>query len=128
MSEFHSEYRLIAYLGRQITTVQHDFYKKMVRRKTYAVYIMTNKNNTVLYIGVTNNVERRVMEHKNCLLPSSFTSRYKITKLLWYETTYNIEEAIKREKQLKAWRRSWKKDLINESFLNGWICLGIGFD
>lgn len=68
-------------------------------------------NKPVLYIGVTNNLKRRVYEHKNNLIPG-FTKKYQLHKLLYYETFDSIEEAIKREKQLKNWHRAWKLKLI----------------
>ena len=74
------------------------------------VCIMGN-NKPVLYIGVTNNLKRRVYEHKNNLIPG-FTKKYQLHKLLYYETFDSIEEAIKREKQLKNWHRAWKLKLI----------------
>ena len=83
----------------------------------YFVYIATNHSGT-LYIGVTNNLERRMFEHKNRLV-SGFTSRYKINRLVYYETTDNIRSAIEREKQLKGWSRAKKVNLI-ESDNRGW--------
>ena len=85
--------------------------------KQYFVYIMTNNSKT-LYIGVTNDLQRRIYEHKNKLL-EGFTKRYNITKLVYYETTNSIESAIKREKQLKNWKRAWKIELI-ESMNKNW--------
>ena len=75
------------------------------------VYIMSNKNRTTNYIGVTNNIERRVMEHK-CGLGSKFTSKYNLHDLMYNEHFNGIEIAIKREKQLKTWHKKWKWDLI----------------
>ena len=80
----------------------------------YYVYIMTNKMNTVLYTGVTNDLMRRVYEHKNKLDIKSFTARYNVNKLVYYETTNSIQSAIEREKQIKAGSRKKKEDLINE--------------
>jgi putative endonuclease len=79
-------------------------------RKEYYVYIMTNKSRT-LYTGVTNNLERRVYEHKNKLIPG-FTSKYNITKLVYYESGDDISVAIAREKQIKGWLRVKKIALI----------------
>jgi putative endonuclease len=76
-------------------------------------YIMTNKHHTVLYTGVTSNLSRRVHEHKTKLHPKSFTARYNVNKLVWYEGFHRIEEAITREKQIKAGSRQKKLDLIN---------------
>jgi putative endonuclease len=78
-----------------------------------AVYIMTNFSNTVLYTGVTNDLTRRVFEHKSGLDPKSFTSKYKITKLVYFESFHSIEEAIAREKQIKGGSRKKKENLIN---------------
>jgi putative endonuclease len=77
----------------------------------YFVYIMTNKYNTVLYTGVTNDLKRRVWEHKEGL--STFTSRYRVTKLVYYEEFENIHLAIAREKQIKGGSRQKKIDLVN---------------
>ncbi|OGK49417.1 hypothetical protein A3A56_03440 [Candidatus Roizmanbacteria bacterium RIFCSPLOWO2_01_FULL_40_32] len=79
--------------------------------KNYYLYIMTNKTNTTFYIGVTNNIQRRVYEHKNELV-QGFTSKYKLKKLVYHEVYNRIEEAIAREKQLKNWHREWKMNLI----------------
>ncbi len=79
--------------------------------KTYYVYIVTNITNSVLYIGVTNNLQRRIEEHKNGLV-EGFSKRYKTNKLVYCETTNDINIAIKREKQLKNWHREWKMNLI----------------
>ena len=72
---------------------------------------MTNHTNDVLYIGVTNNLSRRLYEHKNHLL-QGFTANYNATKLVYVETCNSIVDAIRREKQLKAWRRAWKRELV----------------
>ena len=66
----------------------------------YYVYIMTNKSKTVLYTGVTNDLLRRVYEHKNCLIKDSFTSKYKINQLVYYEYTADVYSAIEREKKI----------------------------
>ncbi len=80
--------------------------------KNYCVYILTNKNNTVLYVGVTNNLMRRIWEHKSKLI-EGFTKKYNVDKLIYFESFDSPEEAIKREKQLKAGSRKKKIDLIN---------------
>ncbi|MFA3782025.1 GIY-YIG nuclease family protein [Melioribacteraceae bacterium 4301-Me] len=80
--------------------------------KKYFVYIMTNKNNTVLYTGVTNNLVRRVYEHKEKLI-EGFTKKYNCTKLVWYEIYTDAYSAISREKQIKAGSRKKKLELIN---------------
>lgn len=81
--------------------------------KTYYVYIMANKSKT-LYTGVTNNLERRMQEHKEKLIPG-FTKKYNITKLVHYEETHEIHTAIAREKQIKGWLRSKKTALIESN-------------
>lgn len=83
-----------------------------MREHYYYVYIMTNKNNTVLYTGVTNNLQRRVWEHKNKVNPRSFTVRYNICKLVYYECFEDVNAAIAREKQIKAGSRARKIALI----------------
>ncbi|MCJ7704619.1 MAG: GIY-YIG nuclease family protein [Desulfobacterales bacterium] len=96
----------------------------MGKRSTqYYVYILTNKNNKVLYIGVTNDLERRIFEHKNKLV-EGFTKKYNLNKLIYYEMTEDINSAIEREKQLKNWHRDWKINLIN-SFNPTWKDLSL---
>ena len=72
----------------------------------YYVYTLTNRTRT-LYLGVTNDLERRVYQHRNKLVPG-FTSKYNVTRLAYYEQTSDVESAIAREKQIKSWRRSKK--------------------
>ena len=76
------------------------------------VYFMTNKYNTVLYIGVTKNLEKRVWEHKNGIDKKSFTYKHNCHKLVYFEAFGNIRYAIEREKQLKNWEREWKNELV----------------
>ena len=80
--------------------------------KQFCVYIMTNFHNTVLYTGVTNNLQRRVLEHK-AGKGGVFTSKYHATKLVYFECGEDVQEAISREKQIKAGSRQKKVDLIN---------------
>lgn len=82
--------------------------------RQYYVYILTNFKNTTLYIGVTNDLVRRVYEHKQKKI-KGFSARYNLKKLVYYEETSSVYEAIRREKQLKNWHRQWKINLINES-------------
>ena len=90
-------------------------------RRQYYIYIMTNKNNTVLYTGITNDLKRRVYEHKEKLV-DGFTKKYNVTKLVYYEVFEDPENAILREKQIKAGSRQKKLDLINS--VNGeWLDL-----
>jgi len=81
--------------------------------KQYYVYIMTNKSRT-LYTGVTNDLERRVYEHKQKLVPG-FTARYNITRLVYFEATEDVQAAIVREKQIKGWLRRKKIALIESA-------------
>ena len=78
------------------------------------VYIMTNKNKTTLYIGVTNDLCRRIQEHKNHLIKDSFTDKYNIEYCIYYEEFQYFDLAIQREKGLKKWNRQKKEDLINK--------------
>jgi putative endonuclease len=84
----------------------------VMRERFYYVYILTNKDHNVLYIGVTNDIARRVWEHKD-KQAESFTKRYNVNKLVYYELHHTIDTAITREKQLKAWNRAWKDDLVS---------------
>jgi putative endonuclease len=82
-----------------------------MRDHNYYVYILTNWNNKVMYIGMTNDLERRLYEHKNKLV-NGFTKRYNIYKLVYYEHTTDVYEAIAREKEIKKWRREKKNNLV----------------
>ncbi|GHT08785.1 hypothetical protein FACS189426_05250 [Bacteroidia bacterium] len=78
------------------------------------VYIMTNKNKTTLYVGVTNDLCRRIYEHKNHLIKNSFTDKYNLEYCIYYEEIAYFDLAIKREKELKGWNRAKKEALINK--------------
>lgn len=82
----------------------------------YFVYILTTKSNRALYTGVTNDLSRRIYEHKNYLEEgnNTFTKRYKINKLVYFEVFGSIHFAIEREKQIKQWNRKWKIHLIEK--------------
>ena len=80
----------------------------------YYVYILASKRNGTLYIGVTNNLLKRVYEHK-CGLVKGFTKKYNVHALVYYEAVSDIESAIEREKRLKKWNRQWKMRLIEEN-------------
>ena len=82
-----------------------------MRDRLYSVYIVTTSGNTALYTGVTNDLKRRVWEHKEKYV-DSFTKKYHIGKLVYYEVCENIESAIAREKQIKGMRRQKKIDMI----------------
>ena len=81
--------------------------------KIYAIYILTNYNETTFYIGVTGDLQKRIWEHKNKIV-DGFTKKYNVDKLVYYELTDNIETALNREKQLKCWHKQWKINLIKE--------------
>ena len=81
--------------------------------KTYFVYILASKKNGTLYIGVTSNLIRRVYEHKNDV-QESFTQKYGVHILVYYEYTNDVNAAIVREKQMKKWNRQWKINLIEK--------------
>ena len=82
--------------------------------KSYYVYILASKRNGTLYIGVTNDLTRRMYEHKNGVI-EGFTKKYDVHLLVYFEQTTDIQSAIQKEKQLKKWNRKWKLDLIEES-------------
>lgn len=81
--------------------------------KTYFVYILASKRNGTLYIGVTNNLIKRIYEYKNDLV-NGFTKKYAVHKLVYYEHTNDVREALLREKRLKKWKRQWKIELIEK--------------
>ena len=84
-----------------------------MKGKTFFIYILTNKTNSVLYTGVTNNLIRRVWQHKQKLV-SSFATKYNVDKLVYYEMYDHVENAIAREKQIKAGSRKKKLELIKK--------------
>ncbi len=83
------------------------------KMKCYHVYILASKKNGTLYIGVTNDLPRRVHEHKCGTVPG-FTKRYGVDKLVYYETFANVYDALTAEKRLKVWKRQWKIELIEK--------------
>ena len=93
--------------------------------KQYHVYIMTNPKNTVLYTGITNNLTRRVYEHKNKMV-KGFTKKYNLIKLVYFEESLDAYSAIAREKQIKAGSRKKKVDLVN-SMNPEWKDLSVEF-
>lgn len=93
----------------------------MKNGNNYYVYLLTNKTKSTFYVGVTNNLVRRVMEHK-LKINDGFTKRYNVTELVYYETYNQVDDAIAREKRLKRWNRLWKMNLI-ESNNHEWIDL-----
>ena len=85
-----------------------------MKEHNYYIYIMTNWNNKVMYIGMTNNLERRLYEHKNKLV-EGFTRKYNVQKLVYLEHTNDVDAAIRREKEIKKWRREKKNSLVMKS-------------
>jgi putative endonuclease len=84
----------------------------------YFVYMLASRRNGTLYVGVTNDLARRIAEHKEKVVPG-FTKRYGVDILVWYETYSDIQDAIAREKQIKGWNRAWKIRLL-EKRNSGW--------
>ena len=82
--------------------------------KTYYIYIFASKRNGTLYIGITNDLTRRVFEHKTGLI-NGFAKKYSVNKLVYFESTNDVNAAILREKRLKKWKRQWKIELIEKS-------------
>ena len=97
----------------------------MPPQKTYYVYLLSNWNNKVLYIGVTNDLERRIYEHQHKLVPG-FTEKHNVSKLVYYEQTSDVISAISREKELKKWRRE-KKNALVDDVNPGWQDLSLGW-
>ena len=91
--------------------------------KDYYVYVLTNENNNVMYIGITNDLKRRVYEHKSNSI-EGFTKKYHVHKLVYYEITTDVNSAIAREKQLKKWKRA-KKNALVETLNPKWKVLTI---
>jgi len=85
------------------------------KKHRYYVYILASKRNGTIYIGVTNNLYSRSFRHKLKQNKNSFTARHNVTRLVYYETYAYIQDAIKREKQLKKWNRQWKIELIEKN-------------
>jgi putative endonuclease len=83
----------------------------MPKEHHYYIYLLTNKSDKVMYIGVTNNLERRVYEHKMQTVPG-FTEKYNVNKLVYFEKTTDVRAAIAREKEVKKWRRAKKNKLV----------------
>jgi len=79
--------------------------------KNYFVYILTNQSRNTLYVGMTNNLEYRLAQHR-AGIHDGFTKKYKLTRLVYFEETLRVDDAIRREKQLKNWHRQWKINLI----------------
>ena len=91
--------------------------------RTYYVYILTNQNNKVMYVGMTNNLKRRIYEHKNKLV-DGFSKKYNLNKLVYFESSSQIEPILNREKEIKKWRREKKNNLV-ESMNPEWKDLSI---
>ena len=83
--------------------------------KLFFVYMMSNTKHGTIYTGVTSNLRARVWQHKNHEFEGSFSARYDLTRLVWFEAHESAETAITREKRLKDWKRSWKVELIEDT-------------
>ena len=83
----------------------------MPAEKHYYVYLITNWNNKVMYVGITNDLQRRIYEHKNKLV-KGFTDKYNVNKLVYFEETTDVKSALAREKEIKRWRREKKNNLV----------------
>lgn len=110
-------------IGRSEESVKLIKYLSVHANHNYYVYILTNKNRTVLYTGVTNELVNRLHFHKNPEpFSKTFTTKYQCYYLIYYELFFDIDQAIKREKQIKGWSRQKKADLI-DSFNPDWTFL-----
>jgi len=94
-----------------------------MKDQKYYVYILTNKSNTVMYVGMTNNLARRFFEHKNKLY-DGFTKKYNVEKLVYFEESNQVDVVLNREKEIKKWRREKKNKLV-ETMNPNWIDLGV---
>jgi putative endonuclease len=106
--------------------IASKFFLFSVMSRQYFVYILSNWNHKVIYTGITNNLERRLYEHKNKLM-DGFTKKYNLTKLVYYEHTDDVLSAIAREKEIKKWRREKKNKLV-ESINPQWKDLSKEFE
>jgi putative endonuclease len=97
----------------------------MYENEKYYVYLLTNWNNKVIYVGITNDLARRVYEHKNKII-KGFTEKYNVKKLVYFEETQDVNTAIEREKEIKKWRREKKNRLVNSMNPN-WDDLSSGW-
>jgi len=97
----------------------------MSGNEKYYVYLLTNWNNKVIYVGITNDLTRRIYEHKNKMI-KGFTEKYNVKKLVYFEETQDINTAIEREKEIKKWRREKKNRLVNSMNPN-WDDLSSGW-
>ena len=95
--------------------------------KLWYIYIMSNQHQGVIYVGVTDNLIERVKEHKLKIYPNSFTAKYNCDKLIYFEEWENGFEAIRREKQLKKWKRDWKVNLI-EDMNPSWMDISLNWN
>ncbi len=100
-------------------------HSKQMNEKTYYVYLLTNWNNKVMYVGMTNDLQRRIFEHKKKSV-KGFTEKYNVNKLVYYEHTSDVEVALNREKEIKKWRRE-KKDSLVENTNSLWRDLSQDF-
>ena len=113
-------------IARSVGTWQSPHFSKkndiyMPNEKTYFIYLLTNNYNNVLYAGVTNDLNRRLTEHKNKLI-KGFTKKYNVSKLVYFEESTSIDEASNREKQIKKWNRKRKNELV-ETINKEWVDL-----
>ena len=100
-------------------------YNLRMQMRQYYVYLITNQNNRVLYAGVTNDLPKRILEHRQKLI-KGFTARYNVDKLVFFEATSDVHAAIAREKQIKGWIRA-KKNALVESINSTWRDLSRDF-
>ena len=87
----------------------------MKEERSYYVYIMASRKHGTLYVGVTDNLVGRVIQYKKKVYKNSFTAKYNVTKLVYFEAYEDVHEAIAKEKQLKKWKREWKIKIIEEN-------------
>ena len=99
--------------------------RQLINNHKYYVYILANKSNSVLYVGMTNNLERRLFEHKNKLV-DGFTKSYNVNKLVYFEESNQVDVVLNREKEIKKWRREKKNKLV-ETMNPKWDDLGVKF-
>ena len=110
-TRFYSKRQTLCICNHLPTVISTEGRNLQADMSNFYVYLLTNQNNKVMYVGMTNNLERRMYEHKTKMVPG-FTEKYNVNKLVYFEETSDVSAAIAREKEIKTWRREKKNHLV----------------